>query len=124
MTPFEHTRPMLKAMKPDRPQMALIGLVGVGLCLHDLGRTVHWIGMVHVLSLFIAVGGGLLLGGILALALLVDLIELPKVLYVNLKGRKKRLRDAAIRQWLELNWEHPMRPELVREYQQKFGSEP
>jgi hypothetical protein len=124
MNPFENTRRMLKAMKPDRAQMLLIGLVGVGLCLHDLGRTVHWIGMVHVLCLFAAAFSVVIGGGILALTLLLDLIALPKVLYINIKGRKKRLRDEAIQQWLEANWEHPMRSELVREYQEKFGSEP
>jgi hypothetical protein len=122
--PFENVRLMLKAMKPDRVQWVFIGLIGVGLCLHDLGRTVHWIGIFHVLCIFAATWGVLIYGGSLVLALLTDLIELPKIVWVAYKAEKKRARDQAIQEWLELNWEHPMRPELVREYHEKFGSEP
>jgi hypothetical protein len=124
MIPFAHSRPLLKSLKPDRVQWIFIGLVGVGLCLHDPGRTHEWAGIVHVLSLFAAVGVGMPVGAVLALALIVDLIEIPRVLYVNLKDAKRRRRDAAIAEWLDLNWEHPMRPELAREYHEKFGSEP
>lgn len=122
--PFENVGPILRAMKPDRVQWVFIGIAAVGLCLHEPGRTVPLLGMWHVLSLFATGCAVVIGGGILALALLVDLLHLPKEIWVAYKAEKKRARDQAIKEWLELNWEHPMRPELVREYHEKFGSAP